>query len=445
MSIRQLAIVVLLLTLPGCSKYSFYDLAPAPNLYVHHGQNPYPAVPESLRTTEAPVIYVTDREPEKLTPAQTAAGYQTAYGYRRSRSTAFGIINVDLGPGMTWDQLAATSTEHDRAKPIRLVCKDTRELGRFPPTPDGIVIEDGMAKLRDGISKERLQAENQFRALMAERLAQASTHDAYIFIHGYNSEFEWPAYVIAQMWHYMGRPGVPIAYSWPAGSPGLLRGYQYDRESGEFTIFHLKRFLLLLGSVPGLERVCIVAHSRGTDVATSALRELTLELGGWQEARRALKLSILVLAAADLDFEVVNQRLVAEEFLLVPDRTVFYVHKEDEALGLADWMFASNARMGQLGPDAVKPEGKIVLHQAKRLEIVDARISTPEMFSHSYFYAHPAACSDLILVLRDGRAAGAENGRPLKRDPSGFWILDNQYPETTPAGSSPAPQAPDGQ
>ena len=43
--------------------------------------------------------------------------------------------------------------------------------------------------------------------------------------------FEDAIFRIAELWHFLGREGVPIAYTWPAGHPGLLRGYNYDRES----------------------------------------------------------------------------------------------------------------------------------------------------------------------------------------------------------------------
>jgi hypothetical protein len=41
-------------------------------------------------------------------------------------------------------------------------------------------------------------------------------------------------------------------------------------------------------------------------------------------------------------------------------------------------------------------------------------------------FANAAAMSDLVLVLRDGKMPGAENGRPLERR-EGWWYLDNSY------------------
>ena len=42
--------------------------------------------------------------------------------------------------------------------------------------------------------------------------------------------------VIAELWHFLGRQGVPILYTWPAGFGGL-RGYTRDRESGSSPSF----------------------------------------------------------------------------------------------------------------------------------------------------------------------------------------------------------------
>jgi hypothetical protein len=47
--------------------------------------------------------------------------------------------------------------------------------------------------------------------------------------------------------------------------------------------------------------------------------------------------------------------------------------------------------------------------------------------SHSYVFTHPAALSDLILVLRDRRDPGAANGRPLRQPMEGVWELTDDY------------------
>ena len=73
--------------------------------------------------------------------------------------------------------------------------------------------------------------------------------EVYFYIHGYNNDFEDAAFAAAELWHFAGREGVPIFYTWPAGAPGPS-GYIYDRESGEFTLNHLKSAIGHISSWP---------------------------------------------------------------------------------------------------------------------------------------------------------------------------------------------------
>jgi esterase/lipase superfamily enzyme len=59
---------------------------------------------------------------------------------------------------------------------------------------------------------------------------------------------------MAQRWHFLGREGVPIAYSWPAypGGPGGPGAYEYTRESGIFTGYHLKQTIRLIAACPAV-------------------------------------------------------------------------------------------------------------------------------------------------------------------------------------------------
>ena len=111
-------------------------------------------------------------------------------------------------------------------------------------------------------------------AELSARLARTPVKDVYVFVHGYNNDFQNSVVTIAQLWHFLGRQGVPIAYSWPAGHGGLLRGYTYDRESGVFTVYHLKQMLRVIAACPDVRKAHLIAHSRRTAVLTSALREL---------------------------------------------------------------------------------------------------------------------------------------------------------------------------
>jgi esterase/lipase superfamily enzyme len=276
-----------------------------------------------------------------------------------------------------------------------------------------------------GLSREG--AVRAARDLTADYLDRSPKKEIYLYVHGYNNNFEDAAAVIAQLWHFLGREGLPVFYTWPAGFGGA-RGYFRDRESGEFTIFHLKTYLRTLAGTRGLEKLHILAHSRGTDVILTALRELHLENGSDPEkTRKALKLGNLILAAPDLDTEVLGMRVAAEMVHRVPERLTIYISPDDAAIGLAGWLFGSIRRLGRLTINLVSEKEEKGLIEEPTLELIEADIKAG-MIGHSYFYSNPAVSSDVILVLRDNLDPGAENGRPLiERGPS-MWQITDDYP-----------------
>ena len=302
-------------------------LMPTPNLYALTPDNPFPDVPPGFRTSTVDVLYATDRA------AESDAAQNPQYGYRRSRSLAFGMTTVRIGKDVSWDALVAASRSATRPTDLPMSTDETRELGRFPPAPSKTVERDGQIVDAPEVMEARRAAEDRLKALVAERLALTPKKEVYVFVHGTGSNFEEPTYVLAGLWHFMGRCGVPVAYTWPAGGGSdPARGYAYDRESSEFTVYHLKQFLRLLAACPGVEKVHILAHSRGTDTVLAALRELNIEIrasGG--DTRKALKLGCLVLAAADIDIEVSSQRVAAEHLMQVPEQMVLYVSPTDFA------------------------------------------------------------------------------------------------------------------
>ncbi len=80
-----------------------------------------------------------------------------------------------------------------------------------------------------------------------------------------SDSIDFAASAHAEIWHFLGRRGVPILYSWPAAHGGLL-GYFVDRESCEFTIYPLPRACRGPGRRPR------AACSAGPPRATARLR-----------------------------------------------------------------------------------------------------------------------------------------------------------------------------
>ena len=118
---------------------------------------------------------------------------------------------------------------------------------------------------------------------VARRLGAAPRKEVVLFVHGYANTFQDASFTMGELCHFLGREFVCAIFTWPAGgSRGLFFGYNVDRESGEFAVHHLKQAIRLIADTPGVEKVHLLAHSRGTDVMVTALRELEIEayIGG---------------------------------------------------------------------------------------------------------------------------------------------------------------------
>ena len=183
----------------------------------------------------------------------------------------------------------------------------------------------------------------------------------------------------------------------------------------------------LLASTPELEELNLIAHSRGTDVLTSALRELYIETrAAGKDFRTVYRIKNVVLAAADLDLEVVTQRLAAEYVGLGTERTTVYVSNVDRAIGFSAFLFTSLSRIGQLRPEDLTDEQRQHLEQVARTQLIDARVPTG-FIGHAYFYRHPAVSADLVLLLRYQLEPGSP-GRPLRKRGANFWQITPDYP-----------------
>ena len=396
-------------------------LMPTPNVYVQAPSNPFADVAPSLRTNTVDVLYATDRQP---VPRDDGT---LAYGSGRSFSLAVGSCVVEIGQDIAWDTLVQQSRQAERSQALPLRIRALTEQVRFLATPMPFVLHNGLPTVAPAVQEAYEHAAEQVRQDIRQRLTLTSRKAAYVYIHGYNNTFEDGVLVIAELWHFLGRQGVPILYTWPAGSGGGLRGYTHDRESGEFTIFHLKQFVRLLAATPELEELHLIAHSRGTDVLTSALRELYIEThAAGKDFRTVYRIKNVVLAAADLDLEVVSQRLAAEYVGLGTERTTIYVSDVDRAIGFANLLFMSLRRIGQLRPEDLTDEQRQHLERVARTQLIDARVPTG-FLGHAYFYRHPAVSADLVLVLRDQLEPGSP-GRPLHKRGANFWQITPEYP-----------------
>lgn len=415
---------------PKCKPYAFIsflafllsacsskpELMPTPNLFVN---TPYVKsdIPALLRKTSMELIYVTDRS--------ASENDDLIYSSDRSSSMAYGIAKVGFNDeSLQLDELIEQSNLQERSIDLTYVMEKSNELGYFPVSPYRFQKINGQIKIDQTILDQKIFHTQKLDENINKRLKNSNKKDVILFVHGFNNTFTDSIYTLAGLWHFLQRQGVPIVYSWPAAAGGLT-GYFADKESGQFTIFHLKETLRILFNNSEIENIHLIAHSRGTDVITTALRELIIEnraSGG--NPRKDLRIQNLVLAAPDLDFGIIKQRLMAEQFGAAFGQITIYTSQKDSALGLSEWL-TNTLSFGRLRENDINLNERNIFNAVGNVSL----IKTPESKSfigHDYFHSNPAVSSDLINLIWHSASPGSKE-RPLKRIENNFWLLDSDY------------------
>lgn len=420
-ALRFLNLGLFALLLAGCAGR---PLMPTPNLYIDGTVDPFPDVPVELQNNRVELLYITDR-----LPVEDKKRGGLNYGYGRSNSLAWGVATISMGGDISWSELVEASRTNERSKIFRIEMLSVEERGRGPGTPAPFTIEKGFPRSDPEVVAQLRKQTDIFNRELSRRLALTERKHVFIYVHGYKNSFEDAALGAAELYHFGGRTGVPLVYSWPAGHPGLLRGYGYDRESSEFTVHHLKEVIRLVATLPEVESIQIIAHSRGSDVTLAAVRELFIE--AWAKGispRGRYRIENLVLVAADLDIQVVEQRLVGERINAGVSQLLIYTSPGDQAIGIAESLFSSpRGRLGTLQISELTEQERQQLEDYAWTDTVTFVTfkGTSQQYGHSYFRTDPRASSDLILHLTGAPPGSPE--RPLKYKGFGFWEIPQDY------------------
>ncbi len=407
-------------------------MMPTPALYT--GEHARPLFTDSSIDRRDPpldLLFITDRAP-------AADGAAVPYTAERSRSMAFGSTMIEFGEGVSWDALIRQSVAAQRTNELNLALGPTRELGRFPPIPYEVdIAPDGIRRERATIESYE-KAKQQLQTEVARRLAVAPRKEVVLFVHGYHASFERAALTMGELCHFLGREFVCGIFTWPAGGQrGILFGYDVDRESAEYAVEDLLKAIRIIGRTPGVERIHLIAHSRGTDTVASALAQLSAEAYMLRSSpAREFHLGNVILAAPDLDGDVALTKIFkvfcdpdlpfggrSDPGAVIPPspglRVTLYVSRDDKAIATAGWLFGSIARLGRLDATMLTAEQIDAIGMLRAVDIVEVR-GTTDLFGHNYFVSNPQVSADIIALLRYDLRPN-EPGRPLEQVAGPFW------------------------
>lgn len=418
-------------SLAGCA--TTHPMMPTPTMYTGAQAKPlFTAVPAERRTPPLDILFITDRA------RASAPDEKLPYTADRSREVAFGSQTIEFGEGLDWDALVKASTAAERAAPLELTLGATKEHGRFPRTPYEVVPTPAGLTRAPAVIDAHEKATQALQAEVARRLAASPRKELVLYVHGYHNTYEDAALTMGELCHYLGRELACGIFTWPAGGTrGILLGYNVDYESSVFAVEHLRKAIRTIAGTPGLERLHLLAHSRGTELLATALSELSIEayvLEGTLTSR--FKINNIVLMSPDIDADVAPSKIF--KILSDPDipygktanprlalkpspdfKLTVYVSPDDKALAASSILMGSIMRLGRIQAETLPPH---VIDQIRKLGLFDVIQfrGKADSFGHSYFVSNPHVSSDIVALLRY-RLRPNEPGRPLDEIQRPFW------------------------
>lgn len=230
--------------------------------------------------------------------------------------------------------------------------------------------------------------EDQFLALVHERIAASARYrdHAFIFIHGYNTSFEYALYRTAQISYDLKFDGAAFAYSWPSG--GGVASYTYDRESSGQAEPYLKDFMELVINKSGAKSVSIIAHSMGNQPALQVLRDLR------RSKPEGVRISQVILAAPDVDRD--NFENIAREIQGLASGITLYAAGNDRALTVSRNFYGGIPRAGD-----VPETGPLVLPGIDTIDVSATSLDSLGL-NHSSYAENNTLLQDIAALIGTG-------------------------------------------
>ena len=231
-------------------------------------------------------------------------------------------------------------------------------------------------------------SEDEFLTVVRERLAASKRYKdhAFIFVHGYNTSFDYAVYRTAQIAYDLKFDGAPFAYSWPSG--GGIASYTYDRESSGQAEPYLREFMEMVINKTGAKSVSVIAHSMGNQPTLQVLRELR------RSKPDDVRISQVILAAPDVDRD--NFENIAREIKGLASGVTLYAAGNDRALIVSRNFYGGIPRAGD-----VPLTGPLVLPGIDTIDVTAASMDSLGL-NHSGYAENNDLLDDIEALIERG-------------------------------------------
>ncbi|MCB1520476.1 MAG: alpha/beta hydrolase [Hyphomicrobiaceae bacterium] len=254
-------------------------------------------------------------------------------------------------------------------------------------------------------------SEAELLALVKDQLAKSARFKdhAFVFVHGYNTSFDFAVYRAAQISYDIKFDGASFVYSWPSG--GGIASYTYDRESAAQAEPFFADFLKLVTQKSGAKSISVIAHSMGNQLLLRVLQDMH------RQKPEGVQISQIILAAPDVDRDSFEN--IAASLKGMPSGGItLYAAANDRALDVSRRFHGGIPRAGDVpgGVPLVLPG----------IDTIDATaVSMDSLGLHHSGYAESnALLSDIGLLIQTGERPPGKRVPILQRVPTEkgeFW------------------------
>jgi esterase/lipase superfamily enzyme len=227
-----------------------------------------------------------------------------------------------------------------------------------------------------------------FLALVRERIggSTAFKDQAVVFVHGYNTGFDYALFRTAQMAYDLKFDGASFLYSWPSG--GGFTSYGYDRESSEQAEPYLREYIDMVVKETGAKSVSVIAHSMGNMPLLRVLQSLGPSLPP------GVQLNQIILAAPDVDRNLFEN--LAANIKQYGRGVTLYCSSNDRAMAAARRVAGGVPRAGDVPAD-----GPVVL---AGIDTIDVSLTSTDYLAlnHSSYAEKSVLLDDIGRLLQAG-------------------------------------------
>jgi esterase/lipase superfamily enzyme len=254
-------------------------------------------------------------------------------------------------------------------------------------------------------------------AFIAEAKAHMQTagnfkDHVFVFVHGYNVEFDDALFRAAQIAFDLGDGDTPFGtafvYSWP--SVGATLDYPYDFDSARLATDHLEEFLALVLEQTDAEHVHLIAHSMGNWPLVNVLQGMAAAAPGTP------KINQVILAAPDIDAGEFQN--IAASIGKVAEGVTLYASANDRAMRASREVHNDAWRAGDL------KDGVPVI--VAGIDSVDVSAINTDFLSlnHSTYADTKELLNDIWRLMRTGERPPHLRNNAVRRMPTNggdYW------------------------